>query len=142
ELAQGLAGPYCGMLLGDARARVTKVEPLGGDHARGYGPPFVNGESAPFLEINRNQRGLALAIDRAEGRRVVQRLLRDADVLVTDFGPARAAQLDLAYASVERLNRRLVHCNITPFGEDGPMADRPGAELVLQAMAEYTDSLG
>lgn len=142
ELAQGLAGPYCGMLLGDGGARITKVEPLAGDYARGYGPPFVEGESAQFLEINRNKRSLALNIERAEGRQVVERLLHDADVLITDHGPARAKALDLGYAAVERIDRRLVHCNITPFGEFGAMADQPGAELVIQAMAEYTASLG
>ena len=142
ELAQGLAGPYCGMLLGDAGARVMKVEPLDGDYARAYGPPFRNGESAQFLEINRNKRGLSLDIDRPEAREVAQRLLHEADVLLTDFGPARATELGLDYAAVERINRRLVHCNVTPFGEHGPMADQPGAELVVQAMAEYTESLG
>ena len=62
--------------------------------------------------------------------------------LLTDFGPARATALGLDYAAVERINPRLVHCNVTPFGEHGPMADQPGAELVVQAMAEYTESLG
>ena len=142
ELAQGLAGPYCGMLLGDAGAHLTKVEPLGGDYARAYGPPFRNDESAQFLEINRNKRSLALDIDRPEGREVVERLLHEADVLVTDFNPARATELRLDYAAVEGINRQLVHCNVTPFGEHGPMADQPGAELVLQAMAEYPASLG
>ena len=142
ELAQGMAGPYAGMLLGDGGAQITKVEPLGGDYVRGYGPPFVEGESPQFLEINRNKRSIAVDIERAEGREVMERLLRAADVLVTDHAPSRAATLRLDYAAVERINRRLVHCNITPFGERGPMADQPGAELVVQAMAEYSASLG
>lgn len=142
ELAQGLAGPYAGMLFGDAGARVTKVEPVAGDYARTYGPPFVGPESAQFIEINRNKRGLALDIDRPEAGAIIERLLRDVDVLVTDLAPARASALHLDYPSVERINQRVVHCNITPFGEHGPMANQPGAELVIQAMAEYHASLG
>jgi crotonobetainyl-CoA:carnitine CoA-transferase CaiB-like acyl-CoA transferase len=142
ELTQGLSGPYCSMLLSDAGASVTKIEPPGGDYARGYGPPFIGDEGAQFLELNRNKRGMVLDIERAEGRLVLERLLLDADVLVTDFNPARAAELDLAYDAIERVNSRIVQCNITPFGERGPMADQPGAELVIQGMAEYTASVG
>ena len=142
ELTQGLSGPYCSMLLADAGASVTKIEPPGGDYARGYGPPFIGDEGAQFLELNRNKRGMVLDIERTEGRLVLERLLLDADVLVTDFNPARAAELDLAYDAIERVNSRIVQCNITPFGERGPMADQPGAELVIQGMAEYTASVG
>ncbi len=142
ELAEGLAGPYCGMLLGDAGARLTKVEPLAGDYARAYGPPFRNDQSAQFLELNRNKRSIALDIEQPDGREVVDRLLRTADVLVTDLSPSRASALRLDYATVEQLNDQLVHCNITPFGELGPMAEQPGSELVVQAMSEYPASLG
>ena len=142
DLSQGLSGPYAAMLLGDAGARITKVEPLGGDYARAYGPPFRGGESAQFMEINRNKRGVALDIERPEGREIVERLLRDVDVVVTDHTPARASELRLNYASIEKISRRVVHCNVTPFGERGPMAEHPGAELVVQAMAEFPKSLG
>ena len=142
DLTQGLSGPYCAVLLGDAGATVTKVEPPGGDYARGYGPPFIEGQGAQFLELNRNKRGVVLDIERAEGRRVLERLLLAADVLVTDLSPQQAAALDLDYETVEQLNGRLVQCNITPFGERGPMAEQPGAELVVQGMAEYTASVG
>jgi len=142
DLSQGFAGPYCTMLLGDAGARVTKVEPLTGDYVRGYGPPFRGDESAQFMEINRNKRGVAVDLELPEGRKVVERLLREVDVVVTDHAPARAAELRLDYPAVERVNRRVVHCNVTPFGEHGPMADQPGAELVVQAMAEFPASLG
>ena len=142
ELAQGLSGPYADMLLGDAGARVVKVEPIGGDYVRTYGPPRVGTESAQFLEINRNKRGIALDIERPESRAILEDLLREIDVLVTDLGPTRAAELGLDYANVERVNKRVVHCNITPFGEHGPMKDQPGSELVIQAMAEFHGSLG
>ena len=142
DTTQGLAGPYCAMLLGDGGANAIKVERLNGDYVRGYGPPFVEGESAQFLELNRNKRGLALDIEHRVGRQIFERLIGDADVLLSDVSPARATEVGLTYAAMEQLNPRLVHCNITPFGEHGPMADMPGAELVVQGMAEYTASLG
>ena len=142
DITQGLAGPYCSMLLGDAGAEVIKVEPPTGDVARGYGPPFHAGDAAQFVELNRNKRGVALDLERPEGMEALHRLLARADVLLSDLSPARAADLHLDYPSVERVNRRVVQCNITPFGERGPMANLPGAEIVVQAMAEYTESLG
>ena len=142
DLSQGLAGPYCAMLLGNGGADVVKVEPPDGDDARRYAPAAASGDGAQFIELNRDKRGIAVDIERPEGLEVVRRLLRDVDVLITDFGPQRAAALGLDYASVEAVNRRVIHCNITPFGEAGPMADQPGAEVVVQAMAEYTQSVG
>ncbi len=142
DVTQGLSGPYCSMLLADSGAQVVKVEPIDGDDARGYAPATRTGDSAQFIEINRNKLGIALDLDRPEGAEALRRLLRDADVLLTDFGPARAVALGLDYPSIEAINPRLVQCNITPFGERGPMADQPGAEIVVQAMAEYTASVG
>src|SRR5688572_12154836 len=101
DITQGLAGPYCSMLLSDAGADVVKVEPPEGDDARVYAPATASGDSAQFVELNRNKRGIVLDIERAEGLEALRRLLRDADVLLTDLGPARARELELDYASVE-----------------------------------------
>jgi crotonobetainyl-CoA:carnitine CoA-transferase CaiB-like acyl-CoA transferase len=142
DLTQGLCGPFCAMQLGDAGADVIKIEPLTGDSARGYGPPFVGGESAVFLSLNRNKRSLAIDYTNSAGRDLVRRLARNADVLVEDLGPGAAAKLGLGYDDLMQENPRLVYASISAFGEEGPLKDLPGAELVIQAMAEYAASLG
>jgi len=142
DVTQGLCGPFCSMQLGDAGAEVIKVEPPGGDNARKMGPPFVGGESAVFLSLNRNKKSIVLDYHKAEGRELVKRLASTADVFLEDFGPGEASKLGLGYDDLRRENARLVYCAISPFGEEGPLKDLPGAELVIQAMAEYTTSLG
>jgi crotonobetainyl-CoA:carnitine CoA-transferase CaiB-like acyl-CoA transferase len=142
DLTQGLCGPFCAMQLGDGGADVIKIEPVGGDYARKLGPPFAGDESAVFLSLNRNKKSLALDIDNPEGREIVQRLVRKADVVLEDLGPGVAARMGLGYEDLRRDNPGLVYCAITPFGEEGPLRDLPGSELVVQAMAEYTASLG
>jgi crotonobetainyl-CoA:carnitine CoA-transferase CaiB-like acyl-CoA transferase len=142
DLTQGLCGPFCSMQLGDAGADVIKIEPLDGDSARGFGPPFIEGESAVFLSINRNKRSLAIDYTRAAGRALIRRLARNADVVLEDLGPGEAAKLGLAYDDLKHDNSRLIYASISAFGEDGPLKDLPGAELVVQAMAEYASSLG
>ena len=142
DLTQSLCGPFCSMQLGDAGADVIKIEPLKGDSARGYGPPFVGGESAVFLSLNRNKRSIAIDYTNSAGRDLVRRLACNADVLVEDLGPGAAAKLGLAYEDLKHDNPRLIYASISAFGEEGPLKDLPGAELVIQAMAEYAASLG
>ncbi len=142
DLTQGLCGPFCTMQLGDAGAEVIKIEPPAGDFARRIGPPFVEGESAVFLSLNRNKKSVVLDLQDEPGREAAARLARDADVLVVDCGPGAAEKLGLSYAQLQSLNPKLVYCSLTPFGEEGPLRDAPGSELVVQAMAEYTASLG
>jgi len=142
DVTQGLCGPFCAMQLGDGGAEVVKVEAPGGDYARKMGPPFAAGESAVFLSLNRNKKSLALDLGNAEGRDILKRLARTADVFLEDLGPGEAQRLGLAYEDLSRYNPALVYCAISPFGEEGPLRDLPGSELVVQAMAEYTASLG
>ena len=142
DLTQGLCGPFCTMQLGDAGAEVIKIEPPAGDFARRMGPPFVAGESAVFLSLNRNKKSVAIDLETSSGRAAAARLARDTDVLVTDFASGAADGFGLAHDQLRAANPRLVYCSITPFGEDGPLRHSPGAELVIQAMAEYTASLG
>ena len=142
DLTQGLCGPFCAMQLGDGGADVTKIEPLAGDFSRKLGPPFVGEESAVFLSLNRNKKSIALNLDQSEGRELLKSLVQKADVVVEDFGPGTAARMGLGYEELRRDNPDLVYCAITPFGEEGPLRDLPGSELVVQAMAEYTASLG
>jgi formyl-CoA transferase len=142
DFTQGLCGPFCTMQLGDGGAEVIKVEPPGGDFARRMGPPFVGGESAVFLSVNRNKKSVVLDLETSYGREAAARLARDADVVVEDFGPGASERFGLGYAQLRGGNQKLIYCSITAFGEEGPLRDAPGSELVVQAMAEYTASLG
>ncbi|MGE0825977.1 MAG: CaiB/BaiF CoA transferase family protein [Candidatus Binatia bacterium] len=142
DVTQGLCGPFGSMRLGDAGATVIKIEPLTGDSSRTMGPPFVGEESAVFLSLNRNKKSVTLDIHTAEGQDLVRRLVAQADVFLEDLGPGEAEKLGLGYADLQKLNPKLVCCAISAFGEEGPLRNLPGAELVIQAMADYTNSLG
>ncbi len=142
DLTQGLCGPFGSMRLGDAGAEIVKIEPLDGDASRTMGPPFIGDESAVFLSLNRNKKSLGLDIHTAEGQEIVRRLVTQADVVLEDFGAGEAEKLGLGYADLQVLNPTLVYCAVSAFGEKGPLSNLPGAELVIQAMADYTNSLG
>lgn len=142
DVTQGLCGPFGSMRLGDAGAEIIKIEPLSGDMARTMGPPFIGDESAVFLSLNRNKKSLALDLHKPEGRDIVQRLVANADVFLEDLGPEEAEKLGLGYEQLKQMNPKLVYCAISAFGEEGPLRNLPGAELVIQAMADYTNSLG
>ncbi len=142
DFTQGLCGPFASMRLADAGAEVVKIEPLTGDAARTMGPPFIQDESAVFLSLNRNKKSIALDVTKPEGREIAQKLIARAAVVLEDFGPGRAEKLGLGYEDLNQTNPTLVYCAISAFGEEGPLRDQPGAELVVQAMADYTHSLG
>lgn len=142
ELAQGVTGPFTTMQLGDFGARVIKIEPLPGDWTRAMGPPFVGDQSALFLSLNRNKQSLALDYTTAPGLELLRQLVARADVLVVDLLPAERQRRQVAYADVAPLNPGLVYCAITPFGDQGPLADRRGSELVMQAVSGYTRYVG
>src|SRR5918999_4236329 len=106
DLTRALAGPYATMMLADAGAEVVKVERPGkGDDSRGWGPPFVEGESTYFLSVNRGKRSLTLNLKHEEGRRILRRLVDDADVLVENFRPGTLERLGFSYAEVRQRNR-------------------------------------
>jgi crotonobetainyl-CoA:carnitine CoA-transferase CaiB-like acyl-CoA transferase len=137
DLSRILAGPYCTQYLGEMGADVVKVEPPGhGDDTRLWGPPFVGegDEAVYFLAANRNKRGIVLDLKSERGREAVRRLLADADVLVENFRPGTLEKWGLSYAELSALNPRLIHVSITGFGQTGPYRDRPGYDLVAQAM--------
>jgi crotonobetainyl-CoA:carnitine CoA-transferase CaiB-like acyl-CoA transferase len=142
DLTQGLCGPFGSMRLGDAGAEIIKIEPLTGDFSRAMGPPFIGDDSAVFLSLNRNKKSIILDIHKPEGQEIVRRLVAQADVLLEDFGPDEAEKLGIGYEVLRELNPNLVYCAISAFGEEGPLRNLPGAELVIQAMADYTNSLG
>jgi crotonobetainyl-CoA:carnitine CoA-transferase CaiB-like acyl-CoA transferase len=134
DLSRVLSGPYCTMLLADMGARVVKVEQPGrGDETRAWGPPFLGGESAYFLSINRNKESLTLELKRPEGARVASALAARADVLVENFRPGTLDRLGLGHETLSSTNPRLITCSISGFGQDGPKRDRPGYDMVIQA---------
>lgn len=135
DLSRALAGPYCTMMLADLGARVIKVEtPDGGDDTRGWGPPFLGGESAYFLSINRNKESLTLNLKASRGRDLLWRLLERADVLVENFRPGTMDRLGLPYDAVHKRVPRLVYCSISGFGQTGPYRERPAYDLIVQGM--------
>lgn len=133
DLTRVLAGPYCAMLLADMGADVVKIErPEAGDDTRAYGPPFLNGESAYFLSINRNKRSLTLNLKQPEAVDTLRQLIQQADVVVENFRPGTMESFNLGYEAVQALNPRLVFCAISGFGHTGPNADLPGYDLIIQ----------
>jgi crotonobetainyl-CoA:carnitine CoA-transferase CaiB-like acyl-CoA transferase len=136
ELAQIMAGPTCGMLLADMGADVIKVEKLpGGDDARDYREPRINGVSAPFLVQNRNKRGIALDLKRPQGREILLRLVRNADVLTENYRRGTMEKLGVGYDVLARENPRLVYCAVSGYGREGPWADKGGFDLIAQGFA-------
>ena len=134
DLSRVLAGPYCTMVLGDLGADVIKVEPPEGDETRAWGPPFAVGESAYYLCVNRNKRGMVVDLKTDEGQARLRALARKCDVLVENFRPDTLARYGLDYETLRAEDPRLVYCSISGFGQTGPLRDRPGYDFMIQAM--------
>ena len=133
DLTRVLSGPYCTMMLADMGARVIKIEQPGkGDDTRAWGPPFLNGESAYFLSINRNKESVTLDFKQPAGRDVLHGLLAKADVLVENFRPGTLAKLGLDYATLSALHPRLIYCSISGYGQTGPRRAEAGYDAVMQ----------
>lgn len=145
ELAEGVAGPLAGLRLAEMGAAVIKVEPAGGDYLRGAYPLAPgSSDSAAFHELNRGKRSIRLGDAASAAAPLLERLLRDADLVITDQSDAQLAALGLggALAAAERGESKLIHIAITPWGRRGPISHRNGSELTAQAMAGYTRYLG
>jgi len=135
ELAHLIAGPVCGMYLADMGADVVKVEqPAVGDAARTIYDPRLAGDSVVFLTVNRNKRSVALDLGTGEGRRVFARLAARADVVVEAYRGGVAERLEIDYARLAPLNPRLVYCSLSAFGPEGPWREKPGLDMLVQAM--------
>ncbi|MCC6627979.1 MAG: CoA transferase [Chloroflexi bacterium] len=136
DLTRAMTGPFCTLMLGDMGADIVKVElPGKGDEARGWGPPFVAGESSYFMSVNRNKRSLTLNLRGDEGRAVAWRLIEWADVLVENFSPGAMDRLGLGPEAVRARNPRLIYCSITGFGQTGPGRDKTAYDLIVQGMS-------
>ncbi len=141
-LTRVLAGPYGAMLLGDMGAEVIKVEEPGkGDDTRGW-PPFAGGESTYFMSVNRNKKSITLNLKAPEGREILKKLAKKSDVLLENFRTGTMEKLGLGYATLSKLNPRLVYCAISGFGESGPESHRGGYDLIVQAESGVMDLTG
>lgn len=134
DLTKVLAGPYCGSILSDFGADVIKIETPGtGDDTRGFGP-HRNGESLYYANLNRGKRGVTLNLKSAEGKEIFKKLAARADVLIESFRPGVMSRLGLSYDALRAENPRLIYGAITGFGANGPYSDRPGYDIISQAM--------
>jgi len=144
DMTEAMAGPYAAMMLGDLGADVIKVERAGaGDSSRGWGPPFVESESAYFLSVNRNKRSLTLNLKTEAGKRILHELIKDADIFLTNQ-PRIASQrkLQIDYDTLSAINPRLIYCAISGYGMTGPYAGRSGYDVIAQGESGTMDLTG
>jgi formyl-CoA transferase/CoA:oxalate CoA-transferase len=133
DLSHALAGPFATTMLADYGANVIKIEPPEGEMSRSWGPPFYGGETAYFVNLNRNKKSLAIDLKHPEGKALFFRLLDTADVVVENLRVGTVAKLGIDYARVRERQPRVVYCSISGFGQDGPYRDRAALDLVVQA---------
>ncbi len=135
ELAHIMAGPVCGMMLADMGADVLKVEKPTGDDTRRFLPPDIEGESAAFMMMNRNKRGVVLDLKSEDGKAVLRRMLEKADVVIENYRMGTMEKLGLGYDELKKINPGLIYCEISGFGRTGPYAARGGFDLIAQGMS-------
>lgn len=136
ELAHVMAGPVCGLMLADMGADVIKVEKApGGDDSRRMVPPRIGDESAAYLMVNRNKRGIIIDLKTEDGKAVLRRMLESADVLIENYRTGTMEKLGLGYDRLKEINPALICCSISGFGRTGPYADRGGFDLIAQGMS-------
>jgi len=135
ELAHIMAGPVAGLMLADMGADVIKVERPSGDDTRRMVPPEIAGESAAFMMMNRNKRGIVLDLKSNVGREALNKLLLDADVVIENYRKGTMEKLGLGYDVLRESNPGLIYCEISGFGRTGPYADRGGFDLIAQGMS-------
>ncbi len=134
EISVAMAGPYCGMMLADYGADVTKVERIGrGDESRNWAPFFGGRMSHYFATVNRNKKSIAVDLKHPEGVEIIRRLAAGADVLIENFRPGALDQLGLGYAALAAANPKLVYCSISGYGASGPQMHERANDVVMQA---------
>src|SRR2546422_236011 len=138
DVSQGVPGPLCAMSLGDLGAAVTKIEPPDGDWLREIGP-FTQGESALFIRLNRNKKGVCVNLKEKAGQEIVRRLARGADILIEGYTSGVMEQLGLSYNSLCKENRGLIYCSISGYGSRGPLANTPD-EWRARPISGYTEA--
>jgi crotonobetainyl-CoA:carnitine CoA-transferase CaiB-like acyl-CoA transferase len=134
-----LSGPFGTSLLGDLGADIIKVEPPTGDRVRRTGPPFQGGESAYFFCVNRNKKSISLDLKKPQAIDVVRRLVKDCDVFIENFRPGVMDRLGLGYDEIIKIKPDIIYSSMTAFGKNGPYKDKPGFELIIQALTGLVD---
>ncbi|MEJ5137474.1 MULTISPECIES: CaiB/BaiF CoA transferase family protein [Acinetobacter] len=142
DLSRVLAGPWCGQILADLGAEVIKVErPKLGDDTRSWGPPWMKDdagqetrEAAYYQSTNRNKLSVAIDIANPEGQALIKVLIQDTDVVIENYKAGSLKKYGLDYASLSEINPKLVYCSITGFGQNGPRAEEPGYDFIIQGM--------
>ncbi|MEM3545122.1 MAG: CaiB/BaiF CoA-transferase family protein [Nitrososphaerota archaeon] len=135
DFTRVMAGPFATMLLGDLGADVIKVEPPGGDDTRGWGPPWIGGDSGYFMSVNRNKRSIIIDLKKPESWKIVKKLVKKSDIVVENFRPGVAEELGISYSRLSQINPRIIYCSISGFGQSGPYRDKPGYDLIALAMS-------
>lgn len=135
ELSHIMSGPVCGMMLADMGADVIKVEKMDGDDARRFAPILSHGESASFMMLNRNKRGIALNLKTTGGQAVLRKMLASADVVTENYRKGTMEKLGLGYETLREANPALIYCAISGYGRTGPCADKGGFDLIAQGLS-------
>ncbi|MPZ55192.1 MAG: CoA transferase [Rhizobiales bacterium] len=142
DLSRVLAGPYCAQLLADMGADVIKVEAPIGDENRQWGARHENGTTCNFYSVNRGKRGITLNLKSPEAKTILHGLVRKADVLIHSFLPETGAKLGVDYESLKAVKPDLIFCSVSGFGESGPLRNKPGYDLMMQAFAGVMSTTG
>ncbi|MCU1382296.1 MAG: hypothetical protein JWL71_993 [Acidobacteria bacterium] len=133
DLSHALAGPFASTMLGDYGAEIIKIEPLDGEIARAWGPPFYGAESAYFVNLNRNKKSVAIDLKHPDGQALFFKLLDGADIVVENLRVGAVEKLGIGYAAASARQPRVIYCSISGFGQDGPYRNRAAFDLVVQA---------
>jgi len=142
DLTRTLAGPFSTMMLGDMGAEVIKIEePENGDETRSW-TPFWNGESSVFVAFNRNKRGISVNLKEQEGIDLVLSLVKDADIVVESFRAGALDRMGLGYSDIKTINPNIIYCSISGYGRTGPLANKPGYDLLIQAYSSLMNLTG
>lgn len=142
DMTRVLAGPFAGMIMADMGANVIKVEEPGkGADERQMGP-FQNGESAYFMNLNRNKRGITVNLKAPKGKELFRGLVQKADIVLENFRPGTMEKLGLGYDELRKVNPRIIYAAISGFGHYGPYTDRPGYDIISQAMSGLMSTTG
>ncbi len=142
DLTRVLAGPFCTMMLADMGATVLKIEEAGKGADERHMGPFFNGESAYYMNLNRNKKGITLDLKSAKGKELFKQLARKADAVVENYRPGTMGKLGLGYDVLKEINPRLIYAAVSGFGQYGPYTKRPGYDIISQAMSGLMSTTG
>ena len=143
DMTEGVAGPCAAMTLADMGANVIKVERPAGDWSRPNDHFHVDGETnAQFIALNRNKRDIGLDVASVQGKAILTRMVRDADVLISNYRPGVMAKLGFGHEDAQAINDGLIYCTISGFGQDGPYAAAPASDTIIQAMSGVMSLVG